>query len=587
MIRQPIITVLGHVDHGKTTLLDWIRGTTLAQREAGLITQHIGATEIPLDTVRKVCGDLMFTNLKFTIPGLLFVDTPGHEAFANLRKRGGSIADLAILVVDINQGVQPQTKEAIDILKTFKVPFILAANKLDVVTGWKLHNKLFIKNIEKQIPSVKENYEKRFYKLIGDVSELGFTVDLYTNIQDYSKSVAVVPISAKTGEGVAELLALATGLSQRFLSKRLEIDPKKPAKGTILEIKEEKGMGTTADVIIYDGSLTEDDTIIVGGIDRLVETKIRSLLKPLPLAEIRDKKSRFKNVKEVVAATGIKIIAPNLKDAIAGAPFASARNEKQIKTAKEEIAKEISEVLIETQEEGVILKADTLGSLEAASNLFKQKEIPIKRAAIGNINKNDVAAAAANEPLKAFVLGFNVKASSSVQKDAEKSKVIILSEPVIYKLVEKYEKELEKIAKRLEIEQLQGLIWPAKIRILSQYIFRQCNPAVFGVEVIAGKLKPGVKLMTEEGVIVGAVKTLEDQGKKLEELKMNQQAAISVPGLTIGRQVDGDDILYVDQSEASYRLLKGRARKHLKKSDVEILKELAEIKRKERSTWGI
>lgn len=530
---------------------------------------------------------MMFSKIKFTIPGLLFIDTPGHEAFANLRKRGGSIADMAILVVDINQGLQPQTKEAIDILKTFKVPFIIAANKVDVLPGWKLHNNLFIKNLDKQLQSAKEAYEKKFYNIIGQISELGFEVDIYTKVENYAKTVAVVPISAKTGEGVAELLALITGLSQKFLSKELEIKPDEPAKGTILEIKEEKGMGTTADVVIYDGSLTKDDTIIVGGIDRLVQTKIRSLLKPLPLSEIRDKKSRFKNIDKVVAATGVKIIAPDLKDAIAGAPFASARNEKQIEAARKEIIKEISEVLIETQEEGVILKADTLGSLEASSNLFRQKEIPIKRAAIGEINKNDVAAAASNEPLKAFVLGFNVKASDTVRKDAEKSKVVVLSEPVIYKLLEKYEDEIDKIKHRLEIEQLKGLVWPAKIKILSQYIFRQSNPAIFGVEVIAGKLTPKVELITEDGLVVGEIKSIEDQGKKLEELNMGNQAAVSVQGLTIGRQADGGDILFVNQTENSFRLLKGAAKKHLRKADIEVLKELAEIKRKDNSAWAI
>ncbi|MBI4095953.1 MAG: GTP-binding protein, partial [DPANN group archaeon] len=267
MIRQPIITVLGHVDHGKTSVLDYVRHTTLAQREAGQITQHIGATEVPLETIKKICGPLLERfKLKFTIPGLLFIDTPGHEAFTNLRKRGGSIADLAIVVIDIMQGIQPQTKEAIEILKTFKVPFIVAANKIDLIAGWRGVSQTFMQNFDKQLQMTKEQFERKFYELVGQLSKLGFDSDYYFKVDDYTKRVSIVPISAKTGEGISELLALLAGLAQKFLEKNLEIDLNENAKGTILEIKEEKGLGITADSIIYNGSLKVGDTLIVGGI---------------------------------------------------------------------------------------------------------------------------------------------------------------------------------------------------------------------------------------------------------------------------------------------------------------------------------
>jgi translation initiation factor 5B len=251
MIRQPIITVLGHVDHGKTSLLDFIRGTTVASREAGAITQHVGASSVPLEVIQKLCGPLLEKfKIKFTIPGLLFIDTPGHEIFTNLRKRGGSVADMAIVVIDIMQGIQPQTKEAIQILKTFKVPFVVAANKIDLIQNWKTHTLIFTQNFEKQMAATKEQFEKKFYNLVGQLSEVGFDSDLYTKVDDYKKKVAIVPVSAKTGEGVAELLALISGLTQKFLESSLKVEVKGPAKGTILEIKEEKGLGTTADVII-------------------------------------------------------------------------------------------------------------------------------------------------------------------------------------------------------------------------------------------------------------------------------------------------------------------------------------------------
>lgn len=590
MQRQPIIVVLGHVDHGKTSLLDWIRGTTLAEREAGKITQHIGATEIPLKTIKKTCGNILkLFNMDFNLPGLLFIDTPGHEAFSNLRRRGGSIADLAVLIVDINQGVQPQTEEAINILKNQKVPFVVAANKVDVIPGWKNHDKLFLKNLEKQIPSTKEVFENRFYSLMGQVSEGGFQIDLYNKISDFTKSVAVVPISAKTGEGVPELLALLAGLSQKFLKGKLEIAKDEPARGTILEIKEEKGMGTTADVIIYAGTLTKDDYIAVGGSDSVITTKIRSLLKPDSLSEIRDKKSKFKHIDKITAASGVKILALNLDKALSGAPLVAAKTKEQLEVAKQEIIQDIESVLIKTENDGLILKADTLGSLEAAIDLLKKHKLPIKRAGIGNITKRDIVEASSNlnkNPLHSFVLGFHVKASDQIMKDAKGAKVNVICRDVIYKMLEDYEKTIEKQQKETESEKVARLVMPAKIKILSQYIFRQSGPAIFGAYVISGKLKPNLPLMDISGRKVGVIKTIEDNGKRLGELPKNHQAAISVSGLTLGRQAKGGDELYVNISEAQFKNLKEN-KKLLNAEDIELLKEIAEIKRRGKTTWGL
>ena len=454
-IRQPIITVLGHVDHGKTSVLDFIRGSTLADREAGKITQHIGATEIPLDTIKEVCGDLLdIFKLKFNIPGLLFVDTPGHEAFSNLRKRGGSIADLAVLVIDINQGIQPQTKEAIEILKNFKVPFIIAANKVDLIYGWKSESNFFVKNFKTQNDNSKKYFNDKFYTILGELAELGFDSNLYHKVEDHKKMVSIVPVSAKTGEGIAELLAILTGLSQKFLGGKLEINSDSRAKGTILEIKEEQGMGTTADIIIYDGNLKKDDTIIVGGIGETITTKIKAILKPKALSEIRDAKSSFEKLEQVFAATGVKILANDLDRALAGAPILSAENEKEIENSEKEILKEIEDVLIQTEDDGIMLKADTLGSIEAASKLFEKYEIPIKQARIGNISKRDIVEAesyAEKGSLYSAVLGFNVKMDEDVSAYAKEKKIDVILNNVIYKVVEDFKEKLEERKKRLEL----------------------------------------------------------------------------------------------------------------------------------------
>ncbi len=586
MIRQPIITVLGHVDHGKTSVLDYIRGTTLAQREAGKITQHIGASEIPIEVVKKMCGDLMF-KVEFTIPGLLLIDTPGHEAFANLRKRGGSIADLAVLVIDISQGVQPQTKEAIEILKTFKVPFVVAANKVDLINSWKTHDKVFLKNLQKQLSDAKQHFENKFYNLVGQLSNIGFNSNMYNKIENYAKEIAIVPISAKTGEGIAELLALLAGLSQKFLKDKLALH--KECKGTILEIKEEKGLGTTADVVVYDGVLKTGDYLVIGGIDDVIKTQVKALLKPLPLSEIRDKKSKFKHVNEVQAATGVKVVANDLDKAIAGAPLASAETKEKLAKAEQELIKEVQDVLIETDDAGIILKCDTLGSLEAVSNMLQKRGILIRTANIGDVNKTDVIRAKGTQeidPMNAFILAFNVKTQDGAEQLAKDSKIPIISDAVVYKLVEKYEEEIEKKKKEAELQKLQGLMWPAKFKILQGYVFRQSNPAVFGVEVMAGKLKPGTPVLNKDLKLVGDIKTIEDQGEKKEELRHGQQAAISVKGLTIGRQAKEGDVMYVDISEEDFRNWKEN-KQFLNGAEVELLKELAEKRRKANPVWGI
>ena len=304
-VRSPICIVLGHVDHGKSSILDKIRNTDIVESEPGKITQAIGASIIPLDAIKKVCGKLLENlNMKFTIPGILAIDTPGHAAFTTLRKRGGSISDIAILVVDINEGFKPQTEEAIEILKTYKTPFIVAANKIDLIPGWKRKNEFLLKNIESQEMSTIGLFEQKMYELVGKFNEK-FTIqaDRFDRVQDFTKQVAIVPVSAITGEGIPELLMVLAGLAQKYLEQCLECNVEGQAKGTILEVKEEKGLGKAMDVIIYDGTLKVNDIIVIGGIDQPIVTKVRELFEPKQLVDMKDKKSKYTSVKEAVSAT--------------------------------------------------------------------------------------------------------------------------------------------------------------------------------------------------------------------------------------------------------------------------------------------
>lgn len=590
MIRQPIITVLGHVDHGKTSVLDYLRGSTLANRESGNITQHIGATEVPLEKIKSICGNLLDVfNLKFNIPGLLFVDTPGHEAFTNLRKRGGSIADMAILVIDINQGLQPQTIEAIEILKSYKVPFIIAANKVDLIYGWKSESNVFTKNFMQQDENTKNNFNDKFYKVLGQLSENGFDSNLYNKVEDYSKTLSVIPVSAKTGEGIPEILAMITGLSQKFLKDKLEINPNSNCKGTILEIKTEQGKGTTADVIIYDGHLKHNDNLLLGGISSVIDTKVKALLKTKALSEIRDQKSSFDTVEQVNAASGVKIIANKLDEAIPGAPIYSYNTEEEREEIKEKILSEIDQILVETEEDGVLLKADTLGSIEAAIKLFTKYEIPIKSAIIGDINKKDIVKAESTKEsgsIYGMVLAFNVKMDEDTKNYAEQKNIPVILNNVIYKVVEEYEEIIDKVKKQKELEKISDLVFPGKLKIMNQYIFRKSGPAIFGGEVVKGIIKPNLKLINSEGEIVGTIKSIEDKGKSIKEMKKNESYALSVNGMNIGRNVTESEILYSDITERQFRLLKEN-KKFLNSDDIDLLKEIAIIKRKSDETWGI
>ena len=590
-IRSPICTVEGHVDHGKTSILDRIRGTSVVTGEAGKITQAIGASIIPISTIQKTCGHLLQTlKMQFTIPGLLFIDTPGHAAFTALRKRGGNLADIAVVVIDINEGIMPQTKEAIEILKSYKTPFIVAANKIDLIPGFQhKEGKPILQAIQEQDPKVITQIETKLYELVGKIHEMGFESERFDRVQDYTKQIALVPTSAATGDGIPELLMVITGLAQKYLEEYLKCDTEGQAKGIILEVKEEKGLGTTIDVILYDGNLKRNDTIVIGSLTQPIITKIRAMLEPSPLAEMREQKTKFKPVQQATAATGVKIAAPGLENTTAGMPLLSSTQET-LEQAKSEVQKEVEEVLIETDKSGIIVKADTLGSLEAVDKLLKEKGITIRKATIGNITKKDISEAESiyeENPFKSVILGFNVNISPDALEIAKTTNAKILTNTVIYKLIEDFEKWQEQEKKKQEAKKLEVLIRPCKIKMLGKgYIFRQNNPAVFGVDVLEGTLKAGTPLMKTDGTILKPVKSIQSEQETIEKAEKGKQVAVSVPGITIGRQIGEEDILLSDIPEEHFRKLK-ELKQYLSKPEIALLKEIAEIKRKQNPVWGI
>ncbi|SFR50913.1 translation initiation factor IF-2 [Halogeometricum limi] len=588
-LRTPIVAVLGHVDHGKTTLLDKIRGSAVSDDEAGAITQHIGATAVPLDTVSEMAGSLVNPD-DFDLPGLLFIDTPGHHSFSTLRSRGGALADIAIVVVDVNDGFQPQTIEALDILKRTGTPFVVAANKIDTTAGWNPNEGSPIQQTyENQSQNARQRLDEKLYEIIGNLSDEGFSADLYWRVQNFQKNIGVVPISAITSEGIPDLLAVLMGLSQRYMKEEMAIDVSGPGAGTVLEVKEERGFGATTDVVLYDGSVREDDTIVVGGVNGPIVTEVRALLQPRPNAEIRTEK-RFEKVEEVRAAAGVKIAAPDLDDAMAGAPIRVVRDQN-VDEVIDEVTSELAEIEVETADEGVVVKADTLGSLEAMANALKEAEIPILRAEVGDIAPRDVAVAStAREDENKVILGFNVDVLSNAEDELEKTgEVRLFRDDVIYQLVEEYTEFVEERKRAQQETVLDKIIRPCRFRILEDHVFRQSGPAVVGVEVLSGTLKNNtnvVKWVGSKPTRVGDLSGIQEQGEDVSEVRAGNRVSIAIDGPTVGRQIEEGDELWTELPEKHAKILEQELSDEIPADELEALTGYLDKHRQRDPFWG-
>jgi len=536
--------------------------------EPGLLTQHVGASYIPIETIRDTCGELLDKfKIEIKIPGLLFIDTPGHAAFVSIRRRGSSIADLAILVVDITEGVQEQTDESIRILKEFKTPFLVAATKIDRIEGWAQSNeKCFLDSFNKQPDWVKQNFDEKFYKIVGQLSERGFESERFDRITDFKKTVAIVPCSGITGEGIPDLLVILAGLAQAFLKEQLEVS-KGIGKGSILEVKEVRGLGTTLDVILYDGEIKKGDWMIIGGKEPIV-TKIKALLKPRPLKEMRVEK-QFENIDYVSAACGIKISAPGLDNVVSGSPVAFVSDERKIEEVKKELQAGIEEIEFDTEGEGVILKADNLGSLEALIGIFRDK-VPIKKAETGKVLRKDVIEIEnVNDRLKKLIIAFNVGVDEPASKEAKDKSIKILQNNVIYQLIEHYEIFVEEEKEKIKLEKLETITLPAKIKLLAGHTFHASHPAIVGVEVLAGTIRSGYKLK-KDGKEIGEIKAMQSEGSAVEKAVAGDKVAVSIEGPTVGRQIDEGDELTTVINENTLKVLEELGMK----GEIELAKEI-------------
>ena len=589
--RQPIVCVLGHVDAGKTSVLDELRKTNVQLREAGGMTQHIGASFFPVETLKQLIGPYLSTfKTGIEIPGLLIVDTPGHEAFTNLRRRGGSVADIAILVVDVLRGFEAQTFECIEILKARKTPFIVAVNKIDRIPGWKAQDHMpFLKSYAVQSSFVQEELNNRLYQVMGDFSRLGFKTDRFDHIRDFTQNIALVTTSAKTGEGLSELVMVLVGLTQQFLKKRLQTTDG-AAKGSILEVKEEPGLGMTLNTIVYDGTLHKDDLVVVGGKEGPISARVRTILVPKPLDEMRDPRDKFTSVDCVYASAGVKVVAPGLEAALAGAPLLAVPPGENPDKYSKLITEEIGRIRITTEIDGVIVKADTLGSLEALAEILKANNVQVRTADVGDISKRDVIEASVvkvREPLVGAILAFGVKTLPDAETEAEANGVKIFRDPIIYNLVDNYLAWVKQKREAKSEAEFEALVKPGKLTVLPNCIFRRAKPAVFGVEVQGGRIRPKVSLLRAvDGSDLGEIQQIQDQGKAIGEAKVGAQVAISMDKPIAGRHIFERDVLYVKVPEEDAKKLLTAHADDLTSEEQEVLKEYVNMMRKKIPFWA-
>jgi translation initiation factor 5B len=596
--RQPIVAVLGHVDHGKTSLLDHIRSlgsdrqSSVMAREAGGITQHIGATEVPSKVLNDLCAPLM-GGKNFNSPGLLFIDTPGHHSFSTLRARGGSLADIAILVIDIVDGCKPQTLESMRILRQAKTPFVVACNKVDRIHGWQSeYGRAMAVSFRKQSKDVLALFDQKYWQLVGQFGEQEFNLERYDQISDFTKNIALVPCSAKEGEGIQDLLAVTIGLAEKFLAEQLE-DVEGSAEATVLEMKEERGLGKTLDIILHRGTMNKGDEIAVATPTGPLVTKIKGMFSPRGMSEMRDAGDRWDSVDTVSAAAGLKLSAPDIESILAGTTLRVIPDDESRQQIIDLITEEC-EISIDLDEEGIAIKADTLGGLEALAFEIRgmqdtsgnPRNINIRSATIGPINRKDIRSAAiSDDPYERVILTFctGILTEAQTELSRDDCEVLHIGSEIIYHILEEYDEWIEATKKRLEEEGREHVIHPGRILIMEDHIFRRSGPAVVGVRVLGGRIHVGQRLLTLDGEKAGRVKSIRDGDHVLSEAKQGDELAVAIQGITIGRGVDEEDVLLVDVPESHIRRLR---KLNISSIEEEILSEIIAIHRKDDHFWG-
>jgi len=503
--------------------------------------------------------------------------------------RGGSAADIAIVVADVNKGFEVQTVESIEILEKRKVPFVIALNKIDQIPGWNNTKSIFIsEQIKAQGGDMISTLDEKIYTVVGSLSKLGYNSEAFWRIKDFTKEVAIVPVSAAKNIGIPELMAVLVGLAQQYMTKKLERHESE-TKGIVLEVKDELGLGPSANIILIDGVLKQGDRVVVAKRDNAIVTKVKALLLPKPLDEMRDPRDKFRPVDHVVAAAGLKITSPELDGVLAGSPLYVLKDGEDEGRLRSLVESEIKAAIIRTDSNGIVLRCDTIGSLEATVDLLRKDKIPIQSADIGHITRRDVLAASAVKEKDRYIgviLGFNVRVLDEAEREASERGIKIFNEKIIYNLVRSYT-DWVSYQKEHEDSILFNEISPVcKFQFLKGYVFRRNDPAVFGAEILIGRLRQKIPVINENGKKIGSIHQIQEGGKNLSEASIGTQVAVSMKEPVIGRQISEGDIFYTDLTSKEAKLLLESFSHRLGPEEQEVFQHILSKKREADPSFG-
>ena len=484
---------------------------------------------------------------------------------------------------------KPQTNESLKILQSRKVPFVIALNKCDQLSGWRKSETPFItKAIKEQDVSIQTDLDQKIYDVVGTLSIFGYQSEAFYRVKNFKTELAIVPISARSGVGIPELLAVLVGLTQQYLQTRLDQQEKEP-RGIVLEVNDEIGLGQTANIILIDGSIKKGDSIVVAKRDSVVVTKPKAVLLPKPLDEMRDPRDKFKPVERVDAAAGLKIASPELEGVLPGSTLYVASTSSDVEKYTKLIESEMKSVFIDTQTNGVILKCDTIGSLEAIIEMLRRSQVPVAKADIGPVNRRDIMEAKAikekNRHL-GIVLAFNVKTLPDAREESEDGHIRIFEDKVIYSLIDNYNAWVEEDIAHEEDAIFAEFTPISKFTFLKGYVFRNNNPAVFGIRVDVGNLRQKIPFMNKDGRRVGIVHQLQHEGKTVTSVKTGQEVACSVQDVTIGRQIFEEEVYYSLPSSKEAKLLLKKYMHKLSPDEQEVFNEIVEIQRKKDAAYA-
>ena len=582
-LKSPVVSFMGHVDAGKTSLMDCIRGTKIQSGEAGGITQSIGSSFVPIEHVRDITKNIKGKfAVEHNIPGLLIVDTPGHSAFSSMRDRGSSLCDIAILVIDINKGIQPQTEESIKMLKEKKVPFIVAATKIDMIYGWEDSKEM---NLRKVMKNQEESTTQILISMLEDLKyELSkFDIDavFYFNNKNPSKTYSIIPISTQTNEGLTDLLSLMVYISQNWMSNKITYQDNLDA--TIMESILEPKLGWVLDVILSNGTIKVGDKIAVTSKDGSKIATIRNILTPPQLTQDRNKVS-WKSNTSVRASQGVRIIGSNLENCIAGSSIFEVKGSESdaLDLATQEYQKFWKS--FEWDKEGVCLVAPTIGELDAAYNLLKEENIPMMKGEISNFGKKSIESYASMlEEIKnkedRVILYFNSKPMTGKQEEeynkiCKDNNITLLHHMVIYQLIEQYNDIKKKFheERKKELSETGDAIFPCELMVLKDHVYMKGgnDDILFGIKVKAGRLLKGTPLVTDKNVSLGKVISIQKNHKELNEAKLREEVCIRIKGENnslYGRHFDYKDKVISNITRNSIDELKRNFRDDMEKDD--------------------